>query len=101
MTRFRRLTEVEKLDARAALRALEGSEMTLAQAVAIALKQPGGAPRRVHPEVAVEEFLRAAIRRGCRPRTQQFYREQLEAWLTDCTAAHLDAVSRPQLRAYL
>jgi integrase len=97
----RRLTEAEKLDAREALRRLDGSGMSLAQAVAIALKQPGGAPRRVAPGDAVEQFLLASMRRGCRARTQQFYREQLERWVMECGAAHLDEVSRPALRAYL
>jgi integrase len=105
MRRDRRLGLAEVADAREALGLLEGSNLTLAECVRIALRIEGsGEYRRVTLERAIDDFLtdcRGRVKRGAlRARTVDFYSDHLWAFEEGFSGKDLDGLQRRELQQY-
>lgn len=105
MRRDRRLGLAEVADAREALGLLEGSNLTLAECVRIALRIEGsGEYRRVTLERAIDDFLadcRERVKRGAlRARTVDFYSDHLWAFEEAFPGKELDGFQRRDLQRY-
>jgi len=98
-----RLTEDQLADARAALTLAEGSGLTLAAAMRIALRiddQPRAAKGVLIAE-AIDRFCLESMRRKRREKTVTGYRQQLDQFEANHADATLDSITRPDLRKYL
>lgn len=103
MRKNARLTDAQLTDAREALALLEGTGLTLAATVRVALRLDDRpqASRGVLIAEAIERFCAESMRRNRREKTVTGYRQQLEQWERDHLDATLESITRPALRAYL
>lgn len=88
------------MDARAALRVLEGSGFTLEQA-ALAVVGRGGSVVSTEVSVGVDAFLRRCVRKNLSPKTLEFYEDKLWAFEGAFSGRKLDSLTRPELRVWL
>lgn len=97
------LTEEQLADAREAITLGEGSGMTMAQAMRIALRLEAG-PRAVGAtfiKAAIEAFCADCVRRKRRHKTVSGYRQQLELFERAHKGQDMESLTRAGLQAYL
>jgi integrase len=94
------LSAEQRADARAALLLLDGSGMSLTDAVRKAL-HGRRALRRVSVETAADEFLRTRLINGNRSRTVDWYEQKLNAIVSAFGERRIDDIDRPQINAWL
>ena len=94
------LSAAQRADAREALALLDGTDLTLAEAVRRAMVGQR-ATHRVTAREAVDEFLRELIRREARPATVTWYDDKLRVFLATFGERMLDAISRVDLVTWL
>lgn len=91
-------TAAQRADARAALRVLEGSGLSLEAAARRAI-QGRAALQRVTVDEAVERFLRVKLKR--REHTYDWYETRLNVMRATFGARFMDEVSRAEFRAWI
>jgi hypothetical protein len=94
------LSADQRADARAALQLLEGTGITLCDAVRKAL-HGRRALRRVTVETAADEFLRTRLINGNRSRTVDWYEQKLNGIISAFGDRRIDDIDRPQINAWL
>lgn len=92
------LTPNEKMDARSALAALEGTGMTLEEAVRRALEGKR-AVKRVPVQEVCADFLRSRL--SLRPATASWYMSRIDRFAASFTGRTLDEVTRAEFREWL
>jgi integrase len=99
-----RLTEEDRYAFRVASAALGDTGISLEEAVRGFLALGGKGVRGGPPvtvEKGVDDFMRAALRRGLREKTVQFYRQNLDGFVAEFGEKFLDAVRREDLLKWL
>jgi integrase len=94
------LTPEQRMDARDALRILDGTGITLQQAAQQAV-QGKRAVRRIRFTQAVDEFIRSRMARGLRSRSVAWYEKMLALPEAKFGDRHFDEISRAELFAWL
>jgi integrase len=95
-----KLDAAGRADAREAMRILEGSGLSLAEAARIATGR-SAAVMRTALDVAVDAFLAGCLERNLRGRSVDFYEFNLRAFSEAHAGACLDDFARPDLAAWL
>lgn len=96
-----RLSGDERNDARAALKILDGTGISLESAARLALRLGDSRSQKTGLSRAVDDFLRACLRRKVRPRTYQYYESHLLICADTFAGRTLDDFDRPALKQYL